>query len=222
MAGLSKAIIRKYGISSRAWREQRKLNKKKKGGATVARKKARRKARKAPARRRIRASARRIGTVARRRSRNVMSATTRAAMRTGIGVAGAVGSAAIVNMLPIKTPQAKALTQLGIGLGAIALVPKRRAAMRIAAAGTSLAGALALVKTSGVPLPLLAGYGPRMGLNYYPNMSGRIGRSYRPYRAAERGVAAKTKNVPMLGVNKHYGGMAGTGYGSRFVSQANL
>lgn len=176
-------------------------------------------------RRRTTTVARRTVARARPATRRIVRSTTSAAMQTAIGVGGAVASAAAINALPIKDPRAKALTQLGMGLLAFSLFPKNRMKnrnLRIAAAGMSLAGALALVKNSGLNLPLLAGNNGRMGLNYYPNSNTTMMGRGLTYRSAERATSHKARPIPMMGINKHYGGMAGPGYGGRFITQANM
>lgn len=168
-------------------------------------------------------SGRRRTVATRLRPRNIMNVTQKTAVRTGIGVAGAIGTAAAVNMLPIEDDRAKALTQAGIGLGAMIMLPKRNVAMRVAAGGATLAGMLSAIKTSGMNLPLLAGY-KGMGANFYPRMGAnkRYKRlSYSPTtETVNRRTPATANNNNRMGANLHVNNMAG--YGSKFMTQANM
>lgn len=224
MAGLPKKYA-KMGFSKgwKAYKKAKRSTTKKKPaqrksstttkGAIVARKKS--------SKRKRRTTRRKIAS-AYRRSRPTIQRTMRgipmAAIDTGLGVAGAIGSAAAIQMLPIEDQKTKAFVQLGVGLAAFAMLQPKNRMLKMTAAGTALAGALAVVKsTPEMNLPLIAGMGKckpvPMGLNYYPNQN--MGRVVRKYQ--HDGTAG------IMGINKHYGGMAGRGgYGSRFVTQANL
>jgi len=231
MAGLPKSYIKKYGISARAWREYRKAKRKtkKRGGGKVAKRKTtRRKStrraaprRKASRRRTYRSRARAVTRRARTTMRGVMSKSTQAAIKTGIGVAGAAGSAMLLNSLPMDA-RTKAWSQLALGVGLIALTPKRAMNMKLAGSGAALVGAMAVMRTAGLPIPPLMAGTNRMGLNYYPGM----GRAYRNRRLLARpyaqAAASVERNTKQMGINIHKGGMAGGGYGNRFVTQANM
>ncbi len=243
MAGLPKSYIKKYGISARAWREYRKTKRKKptakkktttkkRGGKTVAKRKAPARRRPAAKRkaapktravvRRARSAVRRVTTGTRRRTKTMMTATTRAAVKTGIGIAGAAGSAAIVNTLPLSGP-AKAWSQLAIGLGLIALSPKRAVNLKIAGSGAALVAALAVLKTSGIPIPqLMAGTG-QMGLNYRPGM-GRYPRGKRLATQYAPKIPAPAPAPSQMGINYQIAGNGGSsaGYGPKFRTQADM
>lgn len=157
--------------------------------------------------------------LSRRTMAATMSKTTKAAIGTAVGVAGAVGTAAVVKMLPIVSPQSQALIQALMGLGLIVLMPKTARNMRIAGVGASLAGGLALVKASGLPLPLLAGYDKTVMLGKYgyrPRSMGRI--MERPYPNVATAPAPGG-----MGLNIHYGEMRGNGrYGPKFLTPASI
>jgi hypothetical protein len=222
MAGLPKKYA-KMGFA-KGWKAYRAAKRKRKSPAKPKRK--------TTTRRRTQPMARKRKTSRRRRTarkvarglytnpavRGVGRKTTKAIINTGIGVGGAVGTAAVINMMPIQDSRAKALTQLAIGMGMLALTPKNAIMLKVAGGGASLAGALALVKASGMPLPLLAGEGMGVNLQYM---------GANPYKKiATQAARASTPAVsPFMGLNTEYrsnGRMMGRGYGSRFVTQANM
>lgn len=181
-----------------------------------------------PRKRRRRTSKRRRGrSLVPRLSRRSLQATTgqvtKVAVGTAVGVGGAVGTAAVINMLPIVDLRAKALVQFLIGSMMLVMFPRRARNLKIAGAGASLAGALALVKASGLPLPLLAGYDQMGKGGYRRRLSGPqglyMGRVMeKPYRIAERGPAGQ------MGANIHYNSMRGDGrsFGPKFVTAKDL
>lgn len=115
--------------------------------------------------------AKRTATATARRTRNYAPAAKRTTRRivkqsmslaqgTALGVSGAVGAAAIIQMLPIVDPRAKALVQLGIGAAAIMLRPRRGQLKKIAPIlgyGAMIAGGTSLTKQLAPGLPLISG-----------------------------------------------------------------
>lgn len=146
-------------------------------------------------------------------AKGITGKATTLAINTAIGVGGAAGSAAVINMLPIADPKMKALTQLLSGMAMVILTGPRMATIKTAGMGASLAGALALLKTSGVPLPGLAG--ERMGIN-----AQFAGNPYRNIAIANRPAAPAVS--PFMGVNATFSGRKMSGYGSKFTTQANM
>ena len=235
MAGLPKKYA-KMGFK-KGWRAykatKRKSPTKKRGGGKVAKRMTtrrpaakraptRRKAARRPARKSIRrrvASA--LPRISKRTVRATVNATTKVAIRTSIGIAGAAGSAALVNSFPMTAP-AKAWSQLAIGLALSALTPKKNMNVKIVGFGAALVGGLAVLKQAGMPIPeLLAGSGNAMGLNYYPGMRGRYGNRRMLPRPTATAPAAPVG--PVMGLNVHNvgAGMSG-GYGSKFITQADM
>jgi len=166
------------------------------------------------------ASAKRVYTRKRRRTFSLIPRRTRglagksinAAMGTAVGVAGAVGSAIVVKMLPLLTPQSKALAQLGLGVGILALIPRRQRLLRIAGIGSSLAGGIALTK---VAMPqvgqyLLAGDTAPKKISYYR----------KPAVMANMGINSRYET---MGINtKYQPTLSGNGYGNKFLTPADI
>lgn len=158
-----------------------------------------------------------VPSISRRSVAATTGKATKAAISTGVGLAGAVGSAAVIQMLPIADARMKALTQAIVGVATMILTPKRSRNLKIAGAGASLAGALALVKTSGLPVPLLAGADRRIMLGGYGYRRNLMGRNWRPTAPA---APAKRR---MMGANIHYGmGNGSNRFGPKFLTPACL
>lgn len=152
-----------------------------------------------------------------RTMKSTLNTTAKAAIVVGTGTAGAVGSAAVVNMLPVQTSQGRALAQTAMGMVAMMFAPRRMWWLRVAGAGAAYNGGVSLVKASGVPLPYLSGSDQMMlsprrisppGLNYNmrrKRMSG--GRQVATSRqiASNPAYTAYQQGMDRLGVNKRFG-----------------
>lgn len=205
---------------ARGWKAYKASKKSRKGPST------KRRSTSNPAKTRTRTVYKKAAPTKRRRRRNVpgllaikgRDAGTRAAnaaMMTGVGIIGAVGSAIGVNMLPMRTPQAKALTQFLLGLAVLSLVPKKQQLLKIAGTGSTLAGGLALTKLA-LPQfsPLLAG-------------DFRTGkRQIRPLQVYQKptsklGVNANFASPPSMGVNADFSLAGNSRRASKYKTSAN-
>lgn len=165
-----------------------------------------------------------------RTMRGFMTNTTKALISVGTGAVGAVASAGVVNTLPVQTAQGRALTQTGIGIGAMVLSPRRLWWMRVAGAGAALNGAVSLLKASGVPLPYLSGtdqmiLSPRYRRTSLSGISPKrlqVKPAATKYRMGKGGIG---RGYATMGLNKDFGmgvnfDRPKTGIGGQFVHSA--
>lgn len=167
-----------------------------------------------------------------RTTRRFVRAIPAIAIGSAIGVAGATGSAALIQALPIVDARAKALTQTGLGALAIVAAPKKlfgvraQRPIRYAGIGAIIAGMLSLAKSVFPNMPLLSGF-DRAYIGWMPQDT------YQP--ALPSPVAPDSQSMygrnvnyaQMAGVNVDYAEMGAsprdaTGYGERFVTAADF
>lgn len=145
----------------------------------------------------------------------------------GAGVGGAVGAAALVNMVPAADNRSKALIAMAAGLGAWLMLPKRQRLLRAASVGATLGGALSLTKQVFPNLPLMAGEPYYMGVNMrssYPAVGSAATRA-RQYQQRKidmfRDANRSGRNVQFMGGAGGNRMSAGAQFGA-FITPANM